>query len=123
MLGHLHILLDYEWDSRALLSLVLVGLPELKDLLGMRRYRSLYSRLHVRVHIDPLTPDDTAEYLRYRLKRAGVERDVFTQDTVAMLHEAAKRRRVGGPRPRGTRAGSDGSFVHRLLRPQARACL
>jgi len=89
MLGHLHILLNYQWDSKALLSLILVGLPELHDLLEMRRYRSLYSRLHVRLHIDPLTPEDTAEYLRYRLKRSGLEREVFTQDAVAMLHEAS----------------------------------
>ncbi|HTP25566.1 MAG TPA: AAA family ATPase [Anaeromyxobacteraceae bacterium] len=89
MLGHLHILLNYQWDSKALLSLVLVGLPELNDLLQMRRYRSLYSRLHVRLHVDALTPADTAEYLRYRLKRAGVEREVFTADAVAILHEAA----------------------------------
>jgi type II secretory pathway predicted ATPase ExeA len=89
MLAHLHILLNYEWDAKALLSLVLVGLPELNDLLQMRRYRSLYSRLHVRLHVDALTPEDTAEYLRYRLKRAGVEREVFTGDATAMLHEAA----------------------------------
>uniref|UniRef100_UPI001F5AD7B7 ExeA family protein n=1 Tax=Anaeromyxobacter oryzisoli TaxID=2925408 RepID=UPI001F5AD7B7 len=89
MLGHLHILLNYEWDSKALLSLILVGLPELKDQLQLRRYRSLHSRLHWRLHIDPLTPEDTAEYLRYRMKRAGCDRDVFTHDAVAMLHEAA----------------------------------
>ncbi|MGC3998052.1 MAG: AAA family ATPase [Anaeromyxobacter sp.] len=89
MLGHLHILLNYEWDSRALLSLMLVGLPELNDLLQMRRYRSLYSRLHVRLHVDALTPEDTAEYLRYRLKRAGVDREIFAGDAVALLHEAA----------------------------------
>jgi general secretion pathway protein A len=75
-------------------TVVLVGLPELNDLLQMRRYRSLYSRLYVRLRIDPLTPEDTAEYLRYRLKRAGVEREVFTADAVAMLHEAG----VGGMR-------------------------
>lgn len=94
MLGHLHILLNYEWDSKALLSLILVGLPELQDQLKMRRFRSLHSRLHWRLHIDPLTPEDTAEYLRYRMKRAGCERDVFTHDAVQMLHEAA----IGGMR-------------------------
>lgn len=94
MLGHLHILLNYEWDSKALLSLILVGLPELQDQLKMRRFRSLHSRLHWRLHIEPLTPEDTAEYLRYRMKRAGCERDVFTHDAVQMLHEAA----VGGMR-------------------------
>lgn len=89
MLGHLHILLNYEWDSKALLSLILVGLPELNDQLQLRRYRSLHSRIHWRLHIDPLSPEDTAEYLRYRMKRAGCDRDVFTHDAVALLHEAA----------------------------------
>ena len=87
-LEHLHILLNYEWDRRALLSLVLVGLPELHDRLSMRRNRSLYSRLHRRLRIDPLIPDDTAAYLAFRLGRVGCEREVFTSDAVAMLHEA-----------------------------------
>ena len=33
-LDHLHILLNYAWDSRALLSLILVGLPELRERLA-----------------------------------------------------------------------------------------
>src|SRR4051812_3049500 len=40
MLDHLHVLLNYEWDSRALLSLLLVGLPELQDRLELRKNRS-----------------------------------------------------------------------------------
>jgi type II secretory pathway predicted ATPase ExeA len=87
-LTHLHILLNYEWDRRALLSLVLVGLPELRDRLTLRRNRSLYSRLHRRLHIAPLVPDDTAAYVQTRLAQAGCDRDVFTHDAVAMLHEA-----------------------------------
>jgi type II secretory pathway predicted ATPase ExeA len=87
-LDHLHILLNYEWDRRALLSLVLVGLPELRDRLTMRRNRSLYSRLHRRLQLDPLAPDDTAEYLRVRLGHVGCDRELFSHDAVAMLHEA-----------------------------------
>ena len=87
-LDHLHILLNYEWDRRALLSLVLVGLPELRDRLTLRRNRSLYSRLHHRLHIAPLVPDDTAAYVGARLSQAGCDRDVFTHDALAMLHEA-----------------------------------
>jgi type II secretory pathway predicted ATPase ExeA len=89
VLDHLHILLNYEWDSRALLSLVLVGLPELRERLELRHNRALYSRVACRLAVEPLTPEDTAEYIRYRLKRAGCERDVFTSDCLAMLHEAA----------------------------------
>jgi type II secretory pathway predicted ATPase ExeA len=87
-LDHLHILLNYQWDSRALLSLVLVGLPELRDRLALRRNRSLHSRLHHRIEIDALTSDDTAEYLRMRLRRAGCDREVFAGDAAALLHEA-----------------------------------
>jgi type II secretory pathway predicted ATPase ExeA len=93
-LDHLHILLNYEWDSRALLSLVLVGLPELLDRLSVRRNRSLFSRLHRRLRIDPLAPRDTAEYIGMRLHRAGCERELFASDATAMIHEAA----IGGMR-------------------------
>jgi len=87
--GHLHILLNYEWDSSPLLSIVLVGLPELRDRLEMRRNRSLYSRLQRRLVIEPTTAEDTAEYLRYRLKLAGTDKEIFTSDAVTVLHEAA----------------------------------
>ena len=88
VLDHLHILCNFGWDSRPLLSLVLVGLPELRDRLALRRNRSIYSRLHHRLDVGPLFPDDTAEYLRMRMKRAGCEREVFAQDAIALLHES-----------------------------------
>jgi general secretion pathway protein A len=87
-LDHLHILLNYHWDSRALLSLVLVGLPELRDRLALRRNRSLHSRLDHRLELGALTPDDTTEYLRMRLRRAGCDHDLFPSDSVALLHDA-----------------------------------
>ncbi len=91
MLEHLHILQNYAWDSRALLSLVLIGLPELKERLSRRRHRSLMSRLDRRVLVEPLVPEDTAAYLSHRLAQAGCERDLFPPDASALLHE-----RTGG---------------------------
>lgn len=35
-----------------------------------------------------LTPEDTAEYLRMRMARVGVDREVFSSDAVVLLHEA-----------------------------------
>jgi general secretion pathway protein A len=87
-LDHLHILLNYEWDSKALLSLVLVGLGDLEARLRLGRSRSLYSRLSRRLTLDPFTPDDTSAYLAVRLRRAGCDRELFPQDTVTLLHEA-----------------------------------
>jgi type II secretory pathway predicted ATPase ExeA len=87
-LDHLHILLNYAWDSRALLSLVLVGLPELRERLALRRNRSLHSRIHHRLEVGALTPDDTTEYVRLRMERAGCTREVFASDAMVLLHEA-----------------------------------
>ena len=89
-LDHLHILLNYEWDSRALLSLVLVGLPELEERLMLRRNRSLASRLHHRFVLGPLAPEDTAAYVRVRLERVGCAHELFAADALAMLHEATR---------------------------------
>lgn len=88
-LDHLHILLNYAWDSKALLSLILIGLPDLNERLSMRRNRSLHSRLTYRLSIEPLSPEDTAEYISARLATAGVTKDLFTTDAIAILHEAA----------------------------------
>jgi len=89
VLDHLHILLNYQWDSRSLLSLVLVGLPQLWDRLQLRHNRSLYSRIFHRLSVGPALPQDTAEYVEYRLESAEAEGNPFTSDAIGMLHEAA----------------------------------
>src|SRR5207249_4238861 len=90
MLAHLHILLNYEWDSKALLSLILVGLPELENNLLRRAHRSLLTRIHRRFLLAPASVEDTAEYVRYRLTKAGIDRDLFPDDAVAALHELSQ---------------------------------
>ena len=89
-LDHLHILLNYEWDQKPLLSLLLMGLPDLYDRLSLRRNRSLLSRIHTRLTIGPLLPEDTAAYVRMRLLRCGCDRELFTSDALAFLHEASQ---------------------------------
>ncbi len=90
MLAHLHILMNYEWDAKALLSLVLVGLPELESSLGRRAHRSLLTRIHHRFLIAPATVEDTAEYVRFRLQAVGCDRALFPDDALAALHEASE---------------------------------
>lgn len=89
VLDHLHILGNFEWDSAPLLTLILVGLPELEDRLGLRRNRSIYSRLARRLRIGAVAPDDTVDYLRARLAHVGCEREIFAADAAGLLHEAA----------------------------------
>jgi type II secretory pathway predicted ATPase ExeA len=90
MLAHLHILMNYQWDAKALLSLVLVGLPELESSLSRRAHRSLLTRIHHRFLIPPATVEDTAEYVRYRLTAAGTDRALFPDDALTALHELSQ---------------------------------
>ena len=57
--------------------------------LRLRRNRSLYSRLHHRFAIGPMTPEDSVDYVRVRIGRVGGSKDLFSSDAIAMLHEAA----------------------------------
>jgi len=90
MMAHLHILMNYEWDAKALLSLILVGLPELEQNLARRAHRSLLTRIHRRFLLHPATVADTAEYVRFRLNHAGCDRDIFPDDALAVLHELSQ---------------------------------
>jgi general secretion pathway protein A len=114
-LDHLHILLNYNWDSRALLSLLLVGLPELQDRLALRRNRSLYSRIHHRFTVGPLTVDDTAAYLALRLQQAGGPIDLFAHEALSRLHES-----TGGILRDKKRRTVDADLIDRIIDAVAR---
>lgn len=88
VLGHLHILLNFHRDSRPLLSLVLLGLPELRDRLTRNILASLSARLAVRIHLDPLDAVQTGLYLRHRMKAAGCSQEVFSEDATLLIAEA-----------------------------------
>lgn len=88
VLEYLHMLLNYRMDSRSFLSVILIGLPELKDRLARNVLASLSTRLPVRVHLDPLEVEQVAGYLSHHLKTAGCEQEVFSEEAVLCIREA-----------------------------------
>ena len=90
VLGHLHVLGNFDWDRKQMLSMVLVGLPELRHRLDSPKHRSLYSRLDCRIHLAHPTAEDTTEYVRYRLSRVGGAEHLLASDTLTLLHDAAQ---------------------------------
>ena len=88
VLQHLHILSNYEWDRRPLLSIVLVGLPDLWRRLSLGVHRSLWSRIHCRIALEHARPEDTTEYVHYRLGLASGKPTAFASDALTLLHEA-----------------------------------
>jgi general secretion pathway protein A len=88
VLDHLHVLANYQWDQKPLLSLVLVGLPELWGQLALRKNRSLWSRIHCRLSVEVPSVADTTEYVEHRLRRAGASKLLLGADALTILHEA-----------------------------------
>lgn len=86
-LGHLHLLANFQWDSKPLLSLIFVGLPELLERLRLGIHRSLLTRIHTKVEVSPGSPELTAAYVRKRLADSGAKSEVFTADGLGLLHE------------------------------------
>lgn len=86
-LSHLHVLMNFAWDSEPLLSLVLVGLPELHERLKLGIHRSLLTRISTCVEVPPVQPDQTATYVRKRLADAGAKGELFAPDALVVLHE------------------------------------
>ncbi|MBN4054928.1 AAA family ATPase [Acidimicrobium ferrooxidans] len=88
VLEHFHILLNFQWDSKAYLSLVLVGLPSLRDMLHRNVLSSLAARLPVRVQLDSLDARQVGEYLNHRMTMAGCSQEVFSEDGILLIAEA-----------------------------------
>jgi len=86
-LSHLHLLANFEMDSQPLLSLILVGLPELHQRLRLSLHRSLLTRIQTHLELSAGAPEMTAAYLRKRLADAGARSELFTADGLALLHE------------------------------------
>lgn len=88
MLEQLHLLLNFRMDSRAFLTVILIGLPELRERLARNLLASLSARLPVRVHLEPLAAEEVGGYLRHRLGAAGSTQEVFSEDAVLCIREA-----------------------------------
>ncbi len=87
VLQHLHILANYQWDQRPLLSIVLVGLPDLWRRLSLGIHRSLWSRIHCRMSLEQAQPEDTTEYIHHRLALASGKPALFASDALTLIHE------------------------------------
>jgi type II secretory pathway predicted ATPase ExeA len=85
----IRLLTNFQLDDRNLITVVLVGQPELRERLRHPTYRALTQRLGAEYHLTPLGLEDAREYVRHRLKVAGATRELFDEDALRMLHEAS----------------------------------
>jgi len=70
-LEQIRLLSNLETERHKLLQLVLFGQPELDTLLETRAMRPLRDRITHHFRLDPLSPDEVAQYLDFRMRAAG----------------------------------------------------
>ncbi|RMF86311.1 MAG: AAA family ATPase [Nitrospinota bacterium] len=88
VLEQIRMLSNLETDSGKLLQIVLVGQPELRDLLSRPNLRQLDQRIAVRYHLQPLDRSDTEQYIYHRLLVAGSRGELeFTQKALDRIHQ------------------------------------
>ena len=86
VLEQVRLLTNLETAKEKLLRIMLVGQPELTELLARPDLRQLASRITARYHLTPLEEDEVSEYLRHRLAVAGCKDELFGPDAVAELY-------------------------------------
>lgn len=78
VLEQVRLLTNLETTTQKLLQIILIGQPELRELLGRTELRQLAQRITGRYHLSPLSREETGAYVRHRLRVAGATTDVLT---------------------------------------------
>jgi general secretion pathway protein A len=86
VLEQVRLLTNLETATTKLLQIILVGQPELRDLLERNDLRQLAQRITGRYHLDPLSEEESAAYIRHRLRVAGATGEVFTPKALDTVH-------------------------------------
>jgi len=90
LLEQVRLLTNLETAKQKLLQIILIGQPELRDLLDRPDMRQIAQRVTGRYHLEPLDADDTATYVAHRMRVAGALRDVFSKSAVRALYRRAR---------------------------------
>ena len=77
VLEQVRLLTNLETSKHKLLQIILIGQPELRDLLARHDLRQLAQRITGRYHLEPLTRDESAQYIEHRLRVAGALGEVI----------------------------------------------
>ncbi|MGB6310747.1 MAG: AAA family ATPase [Steroidobacteraceae bacterium] len=89
VLEQVRLLTNLETPTQKLLQIILIGQPELRELLDRTELRQLAQRITGRYHLEPLSQEETRGYVRHRLRVAGAAEDIFTPSALTEVHRLA----------------------------------
>lgn len=90
LLEEIRVLSNIEKDDMKLINIFFVGQNEFKEMLMEERNKAVRQRISVNYHIDPLTEDETRQYIRHRLMVAGATDDIFNLGAISAVYSFSK---------------------------------
>ena len=90
LFDQLRFLLNDDMDSSSLITLVLLGQPDLAYKLRFAPYEALHQRIAVRYHLRPFDLEETTGYIKHHLRVAGRQQPVFSDGFLAFVHDHTK---------------------------------
>lgn len=91
VLEQLRLLTNLETSERKLLQIILIGQPELRQMLAQPELEQLAQRVIARYHLDALSEEETAHYIQHRLETAGLKRgSLFDRKALKRIHELTR---------------------------------
>lgn len=85
LLEEIRLLSNIELQQTKLINIFFVGQDEFNEILSRDENRALRQRMTLNYHIDPLTEEETHQFIRFRLKVAGTEKKIFTPPAVSEI--------------------------------------
>jgi general secretion pathway protein A len=82
----IRLLSNLETSRSKLLQIVLLGQPELDNTLSQPGLRQLRQRINLRYHLQPLSEEETKEYIGKRLRIAGTKEPIFTEKAIKQIY-------------------------------------
>jgi general secretion pathway protein A len=82
----LRLLLNFQDKAAPLLTLILVGQPELREKIAHQK--PFEQRIAIRFHLKGLNESETREYILHRLRVAGAEREIFEGAAIKSVYES-----------------------------------
>lgn len=88
----IRMLSNFETARDKLIQIILSGQPQLAENIGSPELLQLRQRISIFARLMPFTPDETAHYIRHRLRVAGYNSDMplFTRDALTLIAEASE---------------------------------
>lgn len=87
VLEQVRLLTNLETNKTKLLQIILVGQPELKELLKRQDLRQLNQRITARYHLLPLSLDETRAYIRHRLIVSHGHPEIFKESAIRKIYK------------------------------------